>query len=165
MLLKKSIPTDRGDDKCSISTIGVAKGIKKWTSKEVAHSLPSKGPPSILLALFALTPYLRRTIQHARLAPVSRSSRRARTPRHTHPLAQAPIVTAGCDLAQRSGGSIEQIRPGDVISLAPGQKHWHGATASTAMTHIAIQEQLDGKTVDWMEQVSDEQYQAPKVNK
>jgi quercetin dioxygenase-like cupin family protein len=80
-------------------------------------------------------------------------------------LAQAPIVTAGCDLAQRSGGSIEQIRPGDVISLAPGQKHWHGATASTAMTHIAIQEQLDGKTVDWMEQVSDEQYQAPKVNK
>jgi quercetin dioxygenase-like cupin family protein len=80
-------------------------------------------------------------------------------------LAQAPIVTAGCDLAQRSGGSIEQIRPGDVISLAPGQKHWHGANQITAMTHIAIVEQLDGKPVDWMEQVSDEQYHAPKVNK
>ncbi|EGK90015.1 LOW QUALITY PROTEIN: hypothetical protein MicvaDRAFT_3817 [Microcoleus vaginatus FGP-2] len=87
----------------------------------------------------------------------------ARTPRHTHPLGQALSVTAGCRLGQRSGGSIEQIRPGDAI--APGQKHWHGATATTAMTHIAIVEQLDGKTVDWMEKVSDEQYQAPKVNK
>ncbi len=82
----------------------------------------------------------------------------ARTPRHTHPLGQTPIVTAGCGLAQRWGGSIEQIRPGDVVWFAPGQKHWHGATATTAMTHIAIQEQLDGKTVDWLEQVSDEQY-------
>ena len=89
----------------------------------------------------------------------------ARTAWHTHPLGQTPIVTAGCGLAQRWGGSIEQIRPGDVVWFAPGQKHWHGATATTAMTHIAIQEQLDGKTVDWMENVSDEQYQAPKVNK
>ena len=82
----------------------------------------------------------------------------ARTAWHTHPLGQTLIVTAGCGLAQRSYGSIEQIRPGDVSWLAPGQKHWHGATATTAMTHIAIQEQLDGKTVDWLEQVSDEQY-------
>ena len=82
----------------------------------------------------------------------------APTPRHTHPLGQTPIVTAGCGLAQRWGGAIEQIRPGDVVWFAPGQKHWHGATATTAMTHIAIQEQLDGKTVDWLEQVSDEQY-------
>jgi quercetin dioxygenase-like cupin family protein len=82
----------------------------------------------------------------------------ARTAWHTHPLGQTPIVTAGCGLAQRWGGSIEQIRPGDVVWFAPGQKHWHGATATTAMTHIAIQEQLDGKTVDWLEQVSDEQY-------
>ena len=82
----------------------------------------------------------------------------ARTAWHTHPLGQTPIVTAGCGLAQRWGGSIEQIRPGDAIWFEPGQKHGHGATATTAMTHIAIQEWLDGKPVDWMEQVSDEQY-------
>jgi quercetin dioxygenase-like cupin family protein len=82
-----------------------------------------------------------------------------RTAWHTHPLGQTLIVTAGCGLVQRWGGSIEEIRPGDVISFPPGEKHWHGATATTAMTHIAIQEQLDGKAVDWMEKVSDEQYQ------
>ena len=82
----------------------------------------------------------------------------ARTAWHTHPLGQTLIVTAGCGLAQRWGGPIEQIRPGDVVWFPPGEKHWHGATATTAMTHIAIQEQLDGKAVDWMEQVSDEQY-------
>jgi len=83
----------------------------------------------------------------------------ARTAWHTHPLGQNLIVITGSGLAQRWGGPIEQIRPGDVISFAPGEKHWHGATATTAMTHIAIQEQLDGRTADWMEQVSDEQYQ------
>ena len=83
----------------------------------------------------------------------------ARTAWHTHPLGQTLIVTAGCGLAQRFGGSIEQIRPGDVIWFPPGEKHWHGATATTAMTHIAIQEQLEGKTVDWMEHVTDKQYQ------
>jgi quercetin dioxygenase-like cupin family protein len=83
---------------------------------------------------------------------------RARTAWHTHPLGQTLIVTAGKGLAQRSGGPIEEIRPGDVISFAPGEKHWHGASATTAMTHIAIQERLDGKAVDWMEKVSDEQY-------
>jgi len=84
----------------------------------------------------------------------------ARTAWHTHPLGQSLIVTAGCGRAQRWDGPIEEIRPGDVIWIAPGEKHWHGATATTAMTHIAIQEQLDGKTADWMEKVSDEQYQA-----
>ena len=83
----------------------------------------------------------------------------ARTAWHTHPLGQNLIVMTGCGLAQRWGGPIEQIRPGDVISFVPGEKHWHGATATTAMTHIAIQEALDGKPVDWMEHVSDEQYQ------
>jgi quercetin dioxygenase-like cupin family protein len=83
----------------------------------------------------------------------------ARTAWHTHPLGQTLIVTNGCGLAQRWGGSIEQIRPGDVICFAPGEKHWHGATETTAMTHIAIQEQIQGKTADFMEQVSDEQYQ------
>jgi len=83
----------------------------------------------------------------------------ARTAWHTHPLGQTLIVTAGVGCTQRWGGPIEQIRPGDVIWIPPGEKHWHGATATTAMTHIAIQERLDGKTVDWMEKVSDEQYQ------
>ena len=84
----------------------------------------------------------------------------ARTAWHTHPLGQTLIVTAGCGRAQRWGGPIEEIRPGDVIWFPPGEKHWHGATATTALTHIAIQEQLDGKTADWMEKVSDEQYHA-----
>lgn len=82
----------------------------------------------------------------------------ARTAWHTHPLGQTLIVTAGSGRAQRWGGPIEEIRPGDAIWFAPGEKHWHGAAAMTAMTHIAIHERLDGKTVEWMEAVSDEQY-------
>jgi quercetin dioxygenase-like cupin family protein len=84
----------------------------------------------------------------------------ARTAWHTHPLGQTLIVTAGCGRAQRWGGRVEEIHPGDVIWFAPGEKHWHGAAAATAMTHIAVQEKLDGKAVDWMEKVTDEQYQA-----
>ncbi len=84
----------------------------------------------------------------------------ARTAWHTHPLGQTLIVTAGCGWAQREGGPVEGIRPGDVVCFPPGEKHWHGATATTAMSHIAIQERLDGKAVDWMEKVGDEQYQA-----
>jgi len=83
----------------------------------------------------------------------------ARTAWHTHPLGQTLIVTAGRGRAQREGGSIEEIRPGDVVWIPPSEKHWHGAAPTTAMTHIAIQEQLDGKAVDWMEQVSDKEYQ------
>src|SRR5471030_3249737 len=82
----------------------------------------------------------------------------ARTAWHTHPLGQTLIVVAGSGLAQRFGGPVERIQPGDVVWFSPGEKHWHGATATTAMTHIAIQEKLDGKVVEWMEQVSDEQY-------
>jgi quercetin dioxygenase-like cupin family protein len=84
----------------------------------------------------------------------------ARTAWHTHPLGQTLIVTSGLGRAQRWGGEIEEIRPGDVVWFAPNEKHWHGAAPATAMTHIAIQEQLDGKVVDWMEQVSDQQYGA-----
>ncbi len=84
----------------------------------------------------------------------------ARTAWHTHPLGQTLIVTAGCGLVQREGGPIEEIRPGDVVWFVPGEKHWHGATSTTAMSHIAIQESLNGKPVDWMEHVTDEQYQA-----
>ena len=83
----------------------------------------------------------------------------ARTNWHTHPLGQSLIVIAGCGLAQRWGGVREEIRPGDVIWFAPGEKHWHGATATTAMTHIAIQEKRDGKAVDWLEHVTAEQYE------
>jgi quercetin dioxygenase-like cupin family protein len=82
----------------------------------------------------------------------------ARTAWHTHPLGQTLIVTAGCGRAQRRGGPIEEIRPGDIVWFAPGEKHWHGAAPTTALTHIAIQEQIDGKAVDWMEKVSAEQY-------
>jgi quercetin dioxygenase-like cupin family protein len=84
----------------------------------------------------------------------------ARTAWHTHPLGQVLIVTAGFGRVQRWGGPIEEIRPGDVVWFPPQEKHWHGAAPATAMTHIAIQESLDGKPVDWMEQVSDEQYGA-----
>ena len=83
----------------------------------------------------------------------------ARTAWHTHPLGQTIIVTAGIGRAQRWGGPVEEIRPGDVVWFPPGEKHWHGATPTTAMTHIAIQEALDGKAVDWMEKVGDEEYQ------
>ena len=82
----------------------------------------------------------------------------ARTAWHTHPLGQILIVTAGSGWVQQWGSPIEEIRQGDVVRIPPGQKHWHGATATTAMTHIAIVERLDGKTADWMEKVSDEQY-------
>jgi quercetin dioxygenase-like cupin family protein len=82
----------------------------------------------------------------------------ARTAWHTHPLGQTLIVTAGLGWAQREGGPVEEIHPGDVIWFPPGEKHWHGATPTTAMTHIAVQEALNGKVVDWMEQVSNAQY-------
>jgi len=82
----------------------------------------------------------------------------ARTAWHIHPLGQTLIVTAGCGRAQRWGGPIEEIRPGDVVWFAPDEKHWHGASPTTAMTHIAVQEQLDGRVVEWLERVTDEQY-------
>jgi quercetin dioxygenase-like cupin family protein len=86
----------------------------------------------------------------------------ARTAWHTHPLGQTLIVTAGCGRAQRWGGPVEEIRPGDVVWFPAEEKHWHGAAPTTAMTHIAIQEQQDGKAVDWLEHVSDEQYQGER---
>lgn len=82
----------------------------------------------------------------------------ARTAWHSHPLGQVLIVMSGCGWVQREGGAKEEIRPGDVVWFEPHEKHWHGATSTSAMTHIAIQEQLDGKAVEWMEKVSDEEY-------
>ncbi len=84
----------------------------------------------------------------------------ARTAWHSHPLGQTLIVTSGLGWAQREGGPIEEIRPGDIVWFTPGEKHWHGATPTTAMTHIAIAEKLNGSAVDWMEKVTDEQYLA-----
>ncbi len=84
----------------------------------------------------------------------------ARTAWHTHPLGQTLIVTAGCGRAQRADGPVEEIRAGDVVWFPPGERHWHGASETTAMSHVAVQEKLDGSPVTWMEQVSDEQYQA-----
>jgi len=86
----------------------------------------------------------------------------ARTVWHTHPLGQTLIVTFGRGWVQRDGGPVQEIRPGDVVWFEPGEKHWHGATATTAMTHIAIQESLDGSAVEWLEHVADEQYRAGK---
>lgn len=83
----------------------------------------------------------------------------ARTAWHTHPLGQTLIITSGFGLVQRWGGPLEEVRPGDVVWFEPGEKHWHGASPSTAMSHVAIQEQLEGKAVEWLEKVSDEQYQ------
>ncbi len=82
----------------------------------------------------------------------------ARTAWHTHPLGQTLIITSGCGWAQREGGPVEEIHPGDIVWFPPGEKHWHGATPFTAMAHIAIQESMNGKVVDWMEKVTDEQY-------
>ena len=87
----------------------------------------------------------------------------ARTAWHTHPLGQTLIVMSGCGRVQREGGPIEEIRPGDVVWFAPNEKHWHGASPATAMTHIAIQEALDGKVVDWLEHVTDAQYAAERA--
>ncbi len=125
--------------------------LAKWTSREVAHNRPAEDPLSGSPA----------PPDPARVLGASVTFEPgARTAWHTHPLGQTLIVTAGSGLAQRWGGPIEAIRPGDVIWIPPGEKHWHGATATTAMTHIAIQERLNGKAVDWMEKVSDEQYHA-----
>ena len=84
----------------------------------------------------------------------------ARTAWHTHPLGQTLFVLSGLGWAQKEGGVVEEIRPGDIIWFAPGERHWHGASPTTAMTHVAVAEKLDGKSVDWLEKVSDEQYQA-----
>ena len=85
----------------------------------------------------------------------------ARTAWHTHPLGQTLVVTAGCGRVQREGGLVEQIRPGDVVWFEPGEKHWHGAAPTTAMSHIAIQEKLNGSPVDWLEHVADADYDGP----
>ena len=122
-------------------------------------SLPSgKGPADWFTGTVRIDPLFQPTAP-ARAAGVSVTFEPgARTAWHTHPLGQTLIVTAGLGRAQRWGGPIEDIRPGDVVQFAPNEKHWHGASPTTAMTHTAIQEVADGKAVDWLEHVTDEQY-------
>lgn len=128
--------------------------------KRVGSQPSGKGPADWFTGTVRIDPLLQAT-EPARASAASVTFEPgARTAWHTHPLGQTLIVTFGCGWAQRGGGPIEEIRPGDVVRFLPGEKHWHGATATTAITHIAIQEQLDGKAVEWLEKVSDEQYQS-----
>ena len=128
--------------------------------KRIGTQPSSKGPPDYFTGTVRIDP-LAGPPEPARVVAASVTFEPgARTAWHTHPLGQTLIVTAGRGWAQRWGGPREEIHPGDVVWFPPGEKHWHGATTSTAMTHTAIQEKLDGKTVDWMEQVSDQQYQS-----
>jgi quercetin dioxygenase-like cupin family protein len=118
----------------------------------------SKGPADWFTGTVRIDPLFRATAPARAGGAAVTFEPGARTAWHTHPLGQTLIVTFGRGWAQREGGIIEEIRPGDAIWFEPGEKHWHGATATTAMTHIAIQEALDGKAVEWLEKVGDEQY-------
>jgi quercetin dioxygenase-like cupin family protein len=130
-----------------------------WVDAAV-HSHPAKGRRNISAEQVRVDP-LFDAHEPARVRGASVTFEPgAPTAWHTHPLGQTLIVTSGLGWVQRWGGPIEEIRPGDVVWFPPGEKHWHGATATSAMTHIAIQEALNGSPVDWMEKVSDEQYQA-----
>ena len=135
------------------------KGVESMEIKRVGSQPSGLGPADWFTGTVRIDP-LFQVQEPARAAGNSVTFEPgARTAWHTHPLGQTLIVTAGCGLAQRWGGPIEVIRPGDVVWFPPGEKHWHGAAPTTAMTHIAIQESLDGKAVEWLEHVSDEQYQ------
>ncbi len=126
--------------------------------KRIGTQQSSKGPEEWFTGTVRIDP-LFQTEAPARAAGANVTFEPgARTAWHTHPLGQTLIVTSGCGLVQREGGTIEKIYPGDVVWFPPGEKHWHGASPNTAMTHIAIQEYLDGKAVYWMDKVSDEQY-------
>jgi quercetin dioxygenase-like cupin family protein len=128
--------------------------------KRAGSQASDKGPADWFTGTVRIDP-LFRAPDPARVAGASVTFEPgARTAWHAHPLGQTLIVTSGCGRVQRWGGAIEEIRPGDVVWIPPGEKHWHGAAPTTAMTHIAIQERLGDKAADWMEHVSDEQYQA-----
>jgi quercetin dioxygenase-like cupin family protein len=122
-------------------------------------SQPSgKGPPEYFTGTVRIDPLFDRADPARALGAQVTFEPGARTAWHTHPLGQTLIVTVGCGRIQRWGGPIEEIHPGDVVLIAPGEKHWHGASPTTAMMHYAIQEKLEGNAADWMEKVSDEQY-------
>jgi quercetin dioxygenase-like cupin family protein len=136
-------------------------GIHKMDIKRSGSQPSGKGPGDYFTGTVRIDPIFQANAPARTHGASVTFEPGARTAWHTHPLGQTLIVTAGCGRVQRWGGPIEQIRPGDVVWIPPGEKHWHGATPTTALTHIAIHEQLEGgKVVEWMEQVSDEQYQA-----
>jgi quercetin dioxygenase-like cupin family protein len=126
--------------------------------KRVGSQPSGKGPTDWFTGIVRIDPLFQQTNPARVIGASVTFEPGARTAWHTHPLGQTLIVIAGCGWVQREGGPIEEIHPGDIVMFAAGEKHWHGATATTAMSHIAIQEQLDGKSVDWMEKVTDEQY-------
>jgi quercetin dioxygenase-like cupin family protein len=124
-----------------------------------AGSRPSaKGPSEYFTGTVRVDPLFEREEPARVTGAVVTFEPCARSAWHTHPLGQTLIVTFGCGRVQRWGSAVEEIRPGDVVLIAPREKHWHGASPTTAMTHIAVQETLNGKNVDWLEKVTDEQY-------
>ena len=126
-----------------------------------AGSKPSsKGPAEWFTGIVRIDPLFQPTAPARAVGAHVTFEPGARTVWHTHPLGQTLIITSGRGLVRREGDPIEEVHPGDVVWFPPGEKHWHGASPTTAMTHIAIQEQLDGKAVDWLEHVTDEQYRA-----
>ena len=132
--------------------------------KRVGSQPSTKGPAEYFTGIVLIDPLFQANDPARAVGASVTFEPGARTAWHTHPLGQTLIVTAGCGLAQTwDGGPVQEIRPGDVVWIPPGEKHWHGVTEAVAMTHIAIQEQLDGKTADWMEKVSDEQYQGVRA--
>jgi quercetin dioxygenase-like cupin family protein len=141
---------------------GNAPGVLTMDIKRVGSQPSTKGPTDWFTGTVRIDPLFQANAPARAAGNAVTFEPGARTAWHTHPLGQTLIVTAGSGLAQREGGPIEEIRPGDVVWIAAGEKHWHGASPTTAMTHIAIQEALDGKAVDWMEKVSDDQYQAQR---
>jgi quercetin dioxygenase-like cupin family protein len=126
--------------------------------KRVGSQASTKGPADWFTGAVRIDPLLQPPAPARVVGASVTFEPGARTAWHTHPLGQTLIVLAGCGRAQRQGGPVETIHPGDVVWIPPGEKHWHGAAPTTGMTHIAIQENLDGKVVDWMEPVTDEQY-------
>lgn len=128
--------------------------------KRVGSQPSTKGPPEWFTGAVRIHPLFQANDPARSVGASVTFEPGARTAWHTHPLGQTLIITAGCGRVQREHGPVEEVYPGDVVWFPPGEKHWHGATLTEGMSHIAIQEQLDGKTVDWMEQVSDEEYRS-----
>jgi quercetin dioxygenase-like cupin family protein len=126
--------------------------------KRIGSQSSNKGPADWFTGAVRIDPLFQATAPARAVGASVTFEPGARTAWHTHPLGQTLIVTAGRGWVQHEGGPIEEIRPGDVIWFPPGEKHWHGAAPTTAVTHIAIQENLDGKVVEWMEKVTDDQY-------
>jgi quercetin dioxygenase-like cupin family protein len=133
--------------------------------KRAGSQSSSKGPSDWFTGTVRIDPLIQTTPPARVAAAAVTFEPGARTAWHTHPLGQTLIGTAGAGLVQREGAPVEPIYPGDVVWFAPGEKHWHGASPKTAMTHIAIQEALDGKMVDWMEKVTNEQYNSKPTDK